>query len=68
MIKDYRQLMLLSKRGLSTRQIARIAGCKWERARDALERMNEVMDYKDDCHICMRSRTTHEVDIISSAL
>ena len=39
MIKDYRQLMLLSKRGLSIRQIARMAGCKWETARDALERM-----------------------------
>ena len=42
MIKDYRQLMLLSKRGLSTRQIARMAGCKWETARDALERMKEA--------------------------
>ena len=42
MIKDYRQLMLLSKRGLSTRQIARLAGCKWETARDALERMKEA--------------------------
>ena len=39
MIKDYRQLMLLSKRGLSIRQIARMAGCKWETARDALEHM-----------------------------
>ena len=42
MIKDYRQLMLLSKRGLSTRQIARMAGCKWETARDALERMKDA--------------------------
>ena len=42
MIKDYRQLMLLSKRGLPIRQIARMAGCKWETARDALERMKEA--------------------------
>ena len=42
MIKDYRQLMLLSKKGLSIRQIARMAGCKWETARDALERMREA--------------------------
>ena len=42
MIKDYRQLVLLSKRGLPIRQIARMAGCKWETARDALERMKEA--------------------------
>ena len=42
MIKDYRQLMLLSKRGLPIRQIARMAGCKGETARDALERMKEA--------------------------
>ena len=42
MIKDYRQLMLLSKKGLSIRQIARMAGCKWETAREALERMREA--------------------------
>ena len=42
MIKDYRQLMLLSKRGLSIRQTARMAGCKWETVRDALERMKEA--------------------------
>ena len=42
MINDYRQLMLLSKRGLPIRQIARMAGCKWETARDAQERMKEA--------------------------
>ena len=42
MIKDYRQLLLLARRGLSIRQIARTAGCKWETAKDAISRMAEA--------------------------